>query len=128
MPTDIDRAIIALENEIKAKRTDLAALLRAREIVEHVTKTESESAKGKSKTKPKSGIRLAEKVLHEAGKQLHIDEIRKGIAETGIKKVPAKSSLSSSLLRYAKEERIFKKVGANVFDLLIRRTPILPGA
>jgi hypothetical protein len=129
MSTDLAKAIAELETEVKKKQADLMALRRAREILDLKSVPIPRSVKGgKPKIKPKSGIRLAEKALEAAGGPLHVDDIIKQIASAGTKKRFDKPSLASSLQRYSRLEKIFKKTAPNTFDLLKRRQPAIPGS
>lgn len=131
--SDIDSVIIDLDSEIKQLQLDLAALQRARAVLErrHFSQPnpplEQKSRTGR--TVKRSAVHRAEKVLREASGGMHVDDILKGMSAAGMKKLPTKASLSSTLARYAKKGKLFKRTDKpNTFELLLpRRQPVLEG-
>ncbi len=130
--SDLNQAIQKIEMQIRALQTDLAALHRARAIVEkeRAIQSPSSSAKHRPKSKKKmSAVNLALTVLREAGGPLHIDDILKSIELMNVRRVPTKASLSSTLARYAKKHKLFVRGDKpNSFALISDIAPIRSAA
>ena len=128
--SDIDKAIADLQVEIQRLHGDLQALFRAKAIVQKSHTAQATTVQKKLVSRPRkkaSAVSLAMTVLQQAGTPLHISEIVKRIQEMGVRKVPTKASLGSTMIRYAKQGKMFIKTDKpNTFGIL--PTPVREAA
>ena len=117
---DLDRAIARVKVEIERLQADLSALQRAKKELSHdpgEAGTRGRSGNGPQET----AVGAAARILAEEGTSLHVRDILEKMQERGMRKIPTKSSLSSTLIRYSKRGTVFKRADSpNTFDLLFR--------
>jgi len=80
---------------------------------------------GKPKAPPpevaqrRSNTQIAEDLLREAGRPLHVTEIIE-LAQSRLGRTLSRESLVSALTKKVLEQRTFRRIGPNTFDLISR--------
>jgi hypothetical protein len=114
---ELDSLIAEKEEEARNLRSSLArveqqlkALRRARDCL----RTKTDPAAGYSTKGRESIPTLVEQILREHGPQ-HVDDLVARLAELGV--FVNKGTVTSSLVRYIRQEKRFRRVGRNKFAL-----------
>ena len=115
---DLDSLIAEKEQEARDLRSSLArveqqlkALRRARDCL----RSRTDSATAGYSTKGRESIpTLVEQILREHGPQ-HVDDLVRRLADMNV--LTNRGTVTSSIVRYIKQERRFQRVGRNKFAL-----------
>jgi chromosome segregation ATPase len=125
---ELERQITELQQKVRDAKTYIQAVEDSKRLLPKDDGTEHDLEDQEDTLKPGSAMAQARDVILKAGRRLHIDEILRAMGRDVTKKT--RVSLAGSIASYARNKRVFEKVGPNTFRIIgMVETPqaVVPG-